>query len=95
MNFPPITTTMLSDEFIKAVTERGTADSSWPKYPIEFNTRDWKVFIRILQKLAEYGTVIPKDFYDILDFDEDVEPITDWASDWLSGIGDTLNVEGI
>ena len=91
---PPVSFTALSDEFVAAILERGTTDGN---YPIELNATDFRVFITILHKLAQYGNVSHKDFPEIPGFGDDdwQEPIEGWAYEWLSGIGDTLNVEGI
>lgn len=96
MQFPELITTLMSDEFVAAIKERGTADPSWPKYPVEFNRTDWDVFITILQKLADYGNVSHKDIPEIVGWgDDEEEPVSAWARDWLSGIAITLNIEGI
>lgn len=92
--------TALSDEFVAEVLsrqERMRDEYGSNNYPITLNTTDFRVFITILHKLAMYGNVTHKDFPVIPGFGDDdyQEPIQGWAQDWLSGIGDTLNVEGI
>lgn len=90
----------LSDEFVAEVLRRQEQlkdEYGGNNYPITLNTTDFRVFITILQKLALYGNVSHKDFPEIPGFGDDdwQEPIEGWAHEWLSGIGDTLNVEGI
>jgi hypothetical protein len=49
-----------------------------------------------LQNLAKYGKVTHKDIESIPGYGgEFIEPIEDWAWQFLSGIGETLGVEGI
>lgn len=81
-----------SDEFMKAILEKGTKE----KYPIELNATDFRVFVTILQGLANYGVANHKTVPSIPGYgDEEFEPIEEWAASWLSGIAETLGVEGI
>lgn len=82
-----------SAEFMEEIFRRGTQRN----YPIGLNSTDFKVFVTILHKLALYGGVSHHDFDEVLTFDPlDIEePIERWAWDFLSSIGETLNIEGI
>lgn len=89
-----------SHDFMMAVLEKAAlhrnADGGG-NYPIELNATDFRVFVTILQKLAMYAKVTHKDIETIPGYGEDghSEPIEDWATSWLSGIAETLGVEGI
>lgn len=91
--------TALSDEFMAALLKaQGESRDEYGSnnYPITLNTTDFEVFTKILRSLAQYGSVSHKDFEVIPGFSsEEEEPIAQWAWDWLSGIGETLGVEGI
>ena len=81
-----------SPDYISAILEKGQKE----KYPIELAATDFRVFITILEKLALYDSVSHKDIPSIPGYGgEWTEPIGDWAQSWLSGIGETLGVEGI
>lgn len=89
-----------SHEFMMAVFEAQLkSKDQWGgnNYPVEFNTTDFRVFITILQNLALYGKVTHKDIESIPGYGEDgeTEAIEEWARSWLSGIAETLDVEGI
>lgn len=82
-----------SNDFVQAVIERGIREG----YPITLNATDFRVFITILQKLALHDSVNHKDIPSIPGYGEDgeSEPLGDWAWQFLSSIGETLNVEGV
>jgi hypothetical protein len=82
-----------SHDFMMAVLEKGTKE----KYPIELNATDFRVFVTILEKLSQYDSVNHHDIPTIPGYGEDgeSEPIGDWATSWLSGIAETLGIEGI
>lgn len=86
-----------SEDFIRALIEAQDRDVLFYKYPVEFSRTDFRVFITILHNLAFYDEVSHKDIPSIPGYGEDgeSEPIGDWASSWLSGIAETLGVEGI
>lgn len=96
------TYTFGSHDFMMAVLEK--ANREMP-YPIQLNRTDFRVFITILQRLALYGKVTHKDIETIPGYgtvrnddsgdDEEWDPIEHWAMSWLSGIAETLGVEGI
>lgn len=82
-----------SHDFMQAVIERGIREG----YPVTLNATDFRVFVTILEKLALYDSVNHKDIPSIPGYGEDgqLEPISDWAWQFLSSIGETLGVEGI
>lgn len=86
-----------SHDFMMAILENQARDLPGGKYPIELNATDFRVFVTILQNLALYDGVSHKDIETIPGYGEDgeSEPIGDWAQSWLSGIAETLGVEGI
>lgn len=93
-----------SHDFMMAILEKQAKDLPGGKYPIEWNATDFRVFVTILQNLALYGKFTHKDIESIPGYgtvrnesgdDEEWEPIEDWAWQLLSGIAETLGVEGI
>jgi hypothetical protein len=67
-------------------------------YPITLNDKDFRVFTAILKDLALYGEVgksTRDKVREIIGDSDETEPIEDWAWNWLSGIGETLGIEGI
>lgn len=85
-----------SHDFMMAIIEKQMGELLGGKYPIELNTTDFRVFITILQKLALYGSVTHKDIESIPGYgNDDMEAIEEWSLSWLSGIAETLGVEGI
>lgn len=85
-----------SHEFMMAILEKQMGELPGGKYPIELNATDFRVLVTILQKLALYGSVIHKDIESIPGYgNDDMEAIEEWAWSWLSGIAETLGVEGI
>lgn len=89
-----------SHDFMMAVIEKASLhrnDDGGSNYPIELNQTDFRVLVTILQKLALYARVTHKDIETIPGYGEDgeSEPIEEWAWSWLSGIAETLGVEGI
>lgn len=88
-----------SHDFMMAVIEKQMASKDeygGNNYSITLNTADFRVFVTILQNLALYSKVTHKDIEAIPGFEsESLEPISEWAWDWLSGIAETLDVEGI
>ena len=88
-----------SESFMEAVVKAQQGDLPGGKYPIEFNSTDFQIFILILKELALYGEVGRETRMAVSDIlgtgTDDIEPIEDWAWGWLSGIGETLGVEGV
>jgi hypothetical protein len=85
-----------SDEFMMAILEKQEKELPGGGYPIELNATDFRVFVTILQGLANYGVANHKTVPSIPGYgDEEFEPIEEWAASWLSGIAETLGVEGI
>jgi hypothetical protein len=91
------TFTFGSDDFINAIVKAKT-DIGLP-YPIGMSDTDFHIFILILKELALYGEVGRATRVAVADLlgtgTDDLEPIENWAWGWLSGIGETLNVEGV
>ncbi len=69
------------------------------KYPMELNSKDFHIFILILRELALYGECTRSTRVAVAELlgtgTDDIEPIEDWAWQFLSAIGETLGVEGI
>lgn len=88
-----------SHEFMMAVLEKASAHRNadgGSNYPIELNQTDFRVFVEILRGLALYGVANHKTVESIPGYSNDeTEPIEEWAWSWLSGIAETLGVEGI
>lgn len=86
-----------SDNFMEAIAlERLRTGEN---YPITLNDSDFRVLTVILRDLAFYGEATRSTrvaVAEILGTGTDVmEPIEEWAWNFLSSIGETLNVEGI
>lgn len=83
-----------SHKFMMAILEKANREAP---YPITLNRTDFRVFVTILQNLALYDGVSHKDIPSIPGYGEDgeSEAIGDWAQSWLSGIAETLGIEGI
>ncbi len=85
-----------SDEFMSAIAlERMRTGEN---YPVTFNDTDFRMFTAILRDVALYGEVgkATRDkAREILGDSFTSEPLEEWAWNWLSGIGETLGVEGI
>jgi hypothetical protein len=80
-------------KFMQAVEAAMKGEST---YPIQLNATDFKVFVTILKSLAAYSDVSHKEFETILGYgDGETEPISDWAMEKLSGIAESLGVEGV
>lgn len=86
-----------SDNFMEALAlERMRTGEN---YPITLNDSDFRVLTVILRDLALYGEATRSTRVAVAEIlgteADDIEPIEEWAWGWLSGIGETLNVEGI
>lgn len=86
-----------TDNYIEAIAlERMRTGEN---YPITLNDSDFRVFTHILRDLALYGECSRSTRVAVAEIlgtgTDDTEPIEEWAWNWLSGIGETLNVEGI
>lgn len=86
-----------SDEFMSAIAlERMRTGEN---YPITLNDSDFRVLTVILKELALYGECSRSTRVAVAEIlgtgTDDIEPIEDWAWQFLSGIGDTLGVEGV
>lgn len=85
-----------SDEFMSAVAlERMRTGEN---YPITLNDTDFRMLTAILRDIALYGEVgksTRDKAREILGDSFTSEPLEDWAWQWLSGIGETLGIEGI
>ena len=81
-----------SPEYIREIIEKGTKE----KYTIELNAKDFTVFAKILYFLENYAKVSHSDIPEIEGYGGgNIKPLEDWAYGMLSGIGDSLGVEGI
>lgn len=91
------TYTFGSDNFMNALQlERlRTGDH----YTISFNSNDFHVLTVILRDLALYGEASRSARVEVAEIlgtgTDDIEPVEDWAWSFLSGIGESLGVEGI
>jgi hypothetical protein len=90
-----------SPEFMSAIAlERMRTGEN---YPITLNDKDFRILTTILQQIAIYGDISRSELNDLVGWngenwegnERDIDPISDWAWNWLSGIGETLGVEGI
>lgn len=86
-----------SDNFMEAIAlERMRTGEN---YPIALNDTDFRVFTIVLRDLALYGEASRSTRVAVAEIlgtgTDDVEPIEEWAWGWLSGIGETLGIEGI
>lgn len=86
-----------SDNFMEAIAlERMRTGEN---YSITLNDSDFRVLTVILRDIALYGEatgIARSAVAEILGTGtDDIEPIEDWAWGFLSGIGETLGVEGI
>jgi hypothetical protein len=84
-----------SDEFMAAIYR--AKNELKEGYPLNLNTTDFTVLVRILKSLALYDGVSHKDIETIPGYGEsgESEPIGDWAMNMLSSIAESLGVEGI
>ncbi len=86
-----------SDNFMSAIAlERMRTGEN---YPITLNDTDFRVLTVILRELALYGEFSRSGRVQVAEIlgtgTDDIEPVEDWAWQFLSGIGETLGVEGI
>jgi hypothetical protein len=86
-----------SDNFMEAIAlERMRMQEN---YPITLNDKDFRIVTEILRGLALYGEVDRHKLNDLVGWryggNLDQDPIEEWAWNALSGIGVTLEVEGI
>lgn len=97
MSYKYGTHTFGSESFMAALRAAQEGELPGGKYPVEFNSTDFTVFVQILKNLALYGTVSYKGIPVIPGYGEEgtLEAIEDWAVSWLNGIAETLGVEGI
>lgn len=87
-----------SDNFMSALAEERMRTGE--NYPITLNDTDFRVFMAILRDLAFYGEcagTTRDTVAKILGYSDSdiIEPIEEWAWQFLSGIAETLGVEGI
>lgn len=86
-----------SDNFMEAVALERLR--SGEIYTIGLNDSDFRVFIAILRDLALYGEASRSTRVTVSEIlgtgTDETEPIEEWAWSWLSGIAETLGVEGI
>lgn len=86
-----------SDNYMQAIAlERLRTGEN---YPITLNDSDFRVFTAILRDLALYGECSRNTRVAVAEIlgtgTDETEPIEDWAWEMLSGIGETLGIEGI
>lgn len=85
-----------SDEFMDRIHDKADMDAP---YPMTLNRTDFRVFTTILRDLALYGECTRSTRVAVSEIlgtgTDDTEPIEEWAWGWLSGIGETLGVEGV
>jgi hypothetical protein len=93
LDFPRVSYTRNSPEYFKAIMERVTAEP----YAMALGGTDMTVFVKMLTAIAQYDSVTHKDIPSIPGYDneESSEPFGWWADDFLSSIGESVNVEGI
>lgn len=86
-----------SDEFMQAIAlERMRTGEN---YPITLNDKDFRIITEILRQIALYTEIDHHKLNSMLEDGshpaDEIDPISDWAWSWLSGIAETLAVEGI